>query len=254
MMRHNQAAVMNASAQLGRQMLTDSAIQRLVTAGLIVGAMILLLSWFTLDAAVVDDNWQGFDAVRISQHMQAGNDKSWNAGFTLQADRDGVLISIDIRLITEPGVSRQALEERKVAWKSAIEQAWNNRFAIALPNGSRVPVSLNVNFRSVNAHHYVVVKKWRSQPDQHNWYLNMPTSVAAHEVGHMLGAYDEYRTGAIAPGLQALPAQHNLMSGATGGDGLPRLRHLHLVQQKLMELTGMESLKVVQQVHDELET
>jgi hypothetical protein len=253
-MMQQQAAVTNVRAQLRQRVLTDSAFHRLAMACLTVASMILLLSWLTLDAAVVDADWKGLDAVRVNQHMQAGNDKSWNAGFTLQADRDGVLISLDIRLIAQPGVSRQALEERKLAWKSAIEAAWNNRFALALPDGSTVPVTLDVNFRSVNAHHYVVVKKWRSQPDQHNWYLNMVPSIAAHEVGHMLGAYDEYRQGAIAPDLRQLPEQNNLMSGATGGDGLPRIRHLHLVRQKLMELTGMDSLRIIHQDQDKRDT
>jgi len=189
-------------------------------------------------------HWKGVDGQLISERMVAGNGKNWNAGFTLSADDEQVLVTLDIKLIQQGGITAPALDKRKQIWLQGIDEVWNNKFYLQLPDRRLIPVVLAVNFKSVNAHHEVVVRKGSSIPNQHNWYMNTSANAVAHEIGHMLGAYDEYRNGATSP----LPVVINDVSlmAKLAGNGVPRIRHLHLLRDKLIEITGLQSLVIVQ--------
>jgi hypothetical protein len=212
-------------------------------------AMIVALAWTKLVPLIhspVDGNplWKGVDEQLVSERMVAGNGKNWNAGFTLFADDQKVLVKLNIKLIQQDGVRAPALDKRKQVWLQGIDETWNGRFYLRLPDQRLIPVVLDVNFKPVDAHHEVVVRKGSSNPDQHNWYMNTGANGVAHEIGHMLGAYDEYRHGATSP----LPVTINDVSlmGNLTGDGVPRVRHLRLLLDKLKEITGLQSLLIVQ--------
>ena len=211
--------------------------------------MIVVLACFKLVPLIQvsvdsDVHWKGVDEQLISERMVARNDKNWNASFTLSADDEKVLATLDIKLIQHGGITAPALDKRKLTWLQGIDDIWNDRFFLQLPDGRVIPVVLAVNFKSVNAHHEVVVRKGSSNPNQHNWYVNTSANVVAHEIGHMLGAYDEYRNGATSPLPVAIKGVS--LMGKLAGDGVPRTRHLHLLRDKLVEITGLYSLVILQ--------
>lgn len=191
-----------------------------------------------------DMQWKGVNEQLISERMVARNGKNWNAGFTLSADAEKVLLAIDIKLIQQEGIRTPVLDKRKKTWLQGIDDVWNNKFFLQLPDQRLIPVVLAVNFKSVNVHHEVVVRKGSSDPNQHNWYVNTSANVISHEIGHMLGAYDEYRNGATSP--EPVTIKGVSLMAKLAGDGVPRIRHLHLLQDKLVEITGLQSLVIVQ--------
>ena len=214
--------------------------------------LVLLVSvagavWFVFDSLSTAETkqpvWQGISQQQVSQKMMAGNAKHWNAGFTVSADTEQLLVAIDIKLLPQDGIRTPALERTKQAWLQGIDQVWNNRFYLQLPDKQRLPIRFQVNFKSAQAFHEVVVRKGNANPNQHNWFLDTRPEVVAHEIGHMLGAYDEYREGAISPDPQ--PVKEFSLMAKNAGDGKPRTRHLHLLKQKLIEISGLPSLDIV---------
>ncbi len=147
-------------------------------------------------------------------------------------------------MIPQAGIRAPALDRRKQIWLQGIDDVWNSQFYLQLPDRRLIPVVLAVNFKSVNAHHEVVVRKGSSNANQHNWYTNTTADVVAHEIGHMLGAYDEYRNGATS--LLPVTFEGVSLMGERAGDGVPRIRHLHLLRNKLVEITGLQSLVILQ--------
>ncbi len=200
-----------------------------------------ILSGFADSETVV---WPGVQQQRIEQRMLARNGKNWNAGFTLSADDTAVHVKLDIKLIPQDGIRAPALDKRKQQWLQGIEKTWNNNFYLQLPDQRLLPVEFDVNFKSVNAHHEVIVRKGSHDSNHHNWYMNTGNNVIAHEIGHMLGAYDEYRNGAMSP-EPVLIRDTSLMS-KQAGNGQVHVRHLHLLQEKLVAITGIDSLVIVQ--------
>ena len=255
MIRDTSVDAMNCS-QDSRQMMfashSDKANPRKILLPMFVVLftfVIVIMSWSKLvpliQAPVGSDmHWTGVDEQLISERMVARNGKNWNASFTLSADDEKVLATLDIKLIQQDGVRTPELDKRKQVWLQGIDDIWNNEFYLQLPDQRLIPVVLAVNFKSVNAHHEVVVRKGSSNPNQHNWYMNTNPTAVSHEIGHMLGAYDEYRNGATSP-LPVTIKGVSLM-GKLAGDGVPRVRHLHLLRDRLAEITGLASLVIVQ--------
>ncbi len=255
MIRNTAAEAMNCSQYFRQMMLVFNSdklnLRKILLPMFVVLFMfvIVVLAWLKLvpliQASVDSDmHWKGVDEQLISERMVARNGKNWNASFTLSADDEKVLATLDIKLIQQGGIRAPALDKRKQIWLQGIDDIWNNKFYLQLPDRRLIPVVLAVNFKSVNAHHEVVVRKGSSNPNQHNWYVNTSANVVSHEIGHMLGAYDEYRNGATSP-LPVTIKGVSLM-GKLAGDGVPRIRHLHLLRDKLVEITGLQSLVIVQ--------
>lgn len=209
--------------------------------GLVALAIAAAVLW--LFAQVDEAHWQGFQRQRFVIPVAAANHKSWRAGFDMWADKQAVHLEVAIHLLAQPGISRVRLEQVKTGWRQAIGQAWNHRFAVRLSNGEQLPLFIDVRWDAVSPNHEVIVRKGNGAPDQHNWFYRNRPAMIAHEFGHMLGAYDEYPGGAVAPG--GMPHDgDNLMRSASGNrQVLPR--HLARVQQSLRVLTGQPELEIV---------
>jgi hypothetical protein len=114
-----------------------------------------------------------------------------------------VLVNIDL-IGADPGAALRA------QWETGVESAWSSRYDIV--DGSYVyPILLNLAWvgtadilttETVTVHQttpcFVDMLNWCT--DQPSGYANSFQGVlAAHEVGHMLGLYDEYYGGATNP-------------------------------------------------------
>ena len=92
------------------------------------------------------------------------------------------------------------------------------------------------NLRTESGKRLEIIHAGRWNPDQHNWYVNSPPTIIAHEIGHMIGAYDEYRGGALSPDQPLIDTNSIMGSRAEKGVAIPR--HLDLVKKMLAEQLG----------------
>lgn len=149
----------------------------------------------------------------------------WDYGFDLEI-KDGVFkVTARIKLVAKGGATFGDTEKK--AWKLEIETIWTRRWREHRQSCLRgmlckcwggcclFPVVVECLF--VDSGEFAEVEVWNGSPDthgftggSHNKWWNSATwfmercghegnqlGVRAHEVGHTLGLYDEYRTGAI---------------------------------------------------------
>jgi len=127
--------------------------------------------------------------------MSADSGKSWMAKFNVQLLEDRVNIDIPVELLSQQGISGFDLQEAKKKWLEAIDKKFNERFVVNFLS-RELPLVFNVTFSSHSGYHRVIVNHGVSKVDSHHWSLGMQANIAAHEVGHFVGAYDEYVNGA----------------------------------------------------------
>jgi hypothetical protein len=114
----------------------------------------------------------------------------WRARFLITVDEPScqVRVSIRVRLVGTITAAQRA------AWESAIEAAWNGRFALCCGcccchNGSEI--RCDIQFVTSNEHQ--VANVGATTTNMGNWGVGDTVDVS-HEFGHMLGALDEYFT------------------------------------------------------------
>jgi hypothetical protein len=129
---------------------------------------------------------------------------SWNYSYDLLFQNQTLLAEVAIELVgDDPGT---ALRNQ---WEYGVESAWSNHFDI-LDGAYRYPILLDLAWVFFSPDETVTVHAGTGYMDMANWYTDHPSGwpdsyqgvLAAHEVGHMLGLYDEYYGGAIDPVTQ----------------------------------------------------
>lgn len=177
----------------------------------------------------------------VEQAMSSGNTK-WTSSFNIDITPREIEVKINISLLASEGVNKVQLKEKIISWNEAINDTWNNKFYISIDNVN-TPIRIIVKFTHHRPHHRVVLHQGRWSPNQHNWYLNTPSFVIAHEIGHMMGAYDEYRGGALFP--EAPIIDTTSIMGSKPLTGTARPRHLSLLNKQLIELLANDEIKIM---------
>jgi hypothetical protein len=121
--------------------------------------------------------------------------------YTYQRSFDGNKITkhleIDFKFDADvPDAEKDAFKKNV---ESNIEGVWNNKFAVLDPtNGKKYPAVLDITLTGPFDQTVQVHKASTAIPtDLSNWSTADTNNTQAHEVGHMLGLYDEYVGGAI---------------------------------------------------------
>ncbi len=178
-------------------------------------------------------------AERVSARLAGSNGAAWSCGYDAAVTGEAVIVRVGIHLIPS-GVTRTELERASKAWEEGIRRAWSRRFALELPTGERLPIVVEPSFRGPDFHHDVVVRQGRRWADQLDWGLGNTPETAAHEFGHMLGAFDDYRGGATAPSGDEIDSG-SLMTSLPGPTVAVRARHLEGIRQWFGAKTGLDA-------------
>jgi MYXO-CTERM domain-containing protein len=128
----------------------------------------------------------------------------WNSNFSAECINGRVRITVAANFDwTNSGLTTAAQQNAKFAsFKSNVEGWWSDRYGIQTTMGT-VPIDFvltNTAYTMGAAYDQnVTVLAGNSRANLTTWYADAPAVVEAHEFGHMIGAWDEYWSGAIDP-------------------------------------------------------
>jgi len=165
---------------------------------------------------------------------------SWGYCFDAQFADAEARITVKVNLIPASGISRSEFDRARKGWERGVDQVWNRRFALVTPDGRRYPIVISLVQGNLAVHYEVVVRPQWKQTDLLNWSLQDSPLKAAHEFGHMLGAFDEYRRGATGPAGGG--GGDSIMGNRSAGTAYPR--HLEKVRQWFLETSALKEVSV----------
>ena len=167
---------------------------------------------------------------------------SWQYKYRIRINSDSVRVDVKINLIGAKGVSRVQLDRVKPVWEKEIENVWSNRFALVDALGKKYPIVIDVVFKSIEYEHDVIVFPGGCKSDVLNWHIMNNPQVAAHEFGHMIGVYDEYRGGALHPQQRIIDPESIMTSNPVSGKSFSR--HYEQFRQWFIEKTGQADVMI----------
>jgi len=182
-------------------------------------------------------------AETLSGTMRAANGYSWPYGFEIESQEDRIVARVAVNLIPAGGVTRPEIDRVKERWEEGAEGYWSGKFAIVDQQGRRWPIIVDVVFTGRRAHHDIIVRPGGGRSDSLNWNIMDSTTTVAHEIGHLLGAYDEYAGGAVDPESGTVDAG-SIMAGTPAGDKT-HARHYRRLRAWFMGRTGIEAAELV---------
>lgn len=141
----------------------------------------------------------------------------------LSRQGDHAVATVPIRLLPDVSIPDGALRAPAAAWEAAIEQAWSDRVAMHVEGMAPLPLRVDVVFNPpADPATRVIVLPGSGPADLGAWRLQNPAAVAAHEVGHLLGAWDEYEGGAQDPASPVVDLMHVMGRETTSTTPHPR--------------------------------
>ena len=142
---------------------------------------------------------------------------AWNVNYDISASGRVVEVDLRVKLVGDnPGASRQI-------WENGVNEIWNHRAFLATAT-KLYEVRLDFDFVSANQHQTVEVHSEYGRWNMTNFYLQDDWDAAhedeeaAHEIGHMLGNFDQYAGGATYNGYTTTGTlMADLTQGGFGG-------------------------------------
>lgn len=129
------------------------------------------------------------------QENRADDGFGWDVNYDLSMSGRAVEIDLRVKLVgDDPGRWRQV-------WEDGVNDIWIHRAFLASAT-ELYEIQLDFGFVSGNEHQTVQVHAENGHWDMENFYLEdawgpaYADESAAHEIGHMLGSFDEYEGGA----------------------------------------------------------
>ncbi|MRW92293.1 PEP-CTERM sorting domain-containing protein [Duganella sp. FT80W] len=124
---------------------------------------------------------------------------SWNYSYTRSFDGDKMVKDIQIKFSFDADLNYSDTQKSDYIKKveAGVEGIWDNKYAIKdNATGKLIPILVDVTTDGP-FNQNVQVHAGAGRSDMLNWYVGDGASVNAHEVGHMMGLYDEYIGGAV---------------------------------------------------------
>ena len=174
----------------------------------------------------------------------AGKGFAWKSGYDILVKDGTLVVRVAVNLVPSRGVTLMDLKRVKPAWRAGIQRVWNRRFALQTASGRRYPIVIEASFKGPRFHHDVIVRPGAGRTDELNWNLLDSPELVAHEFGHMLGLYDEYPGGALAPHGAIIDAG-SIMSSNPGRKAVARKRHYEPFRKWFMEKTQMNNVRII---------
>lgn len=155
----------------------------------------------------------------------------WNIAYTKVFDGTNLIKEVRINFVFDCEYTPEEKRKWKKKIAARIEDTWNNKFHIIDLTCNRIyPLGVRIIIDKKSFHHEVNLRKGPGRSDMLNWYQDdwklicctawcscFPevdkkcNSVMAHEVGHMIGLYDEYPCGAVENPESPLISYYGLM-------------------------------------------
>ena len=184
----------------------------------------------------------------VDRMVRGGGRYAWRAKHSIDL-RDGEIhIEIGINLVnaSRARVPKPDLLRARRGWGQAIERIWSRRFAIDAQDPrfpTPLPIVMRPRFKGRTFHYDVIVRPGRGRSHELRWHLHDTPDTAAHEFGHMLGAYDEYRGGATHPTQPRLD-RTSIMSTPPSGNRV-YARHYEPILAWFRAATGAANARLV---------
>ncbi len=204
------------------------------------------LTFFTLCLLVlVSSPAQGVDEPDILAGKLESGRYNWHYRYSIEFDEPEIVVGVAINLIGSGGVSRVQLDGVKPSWEKEIEDVWSNRYALITESGRQLPIIIDADFSGTTFHHDVIVVPGGGRSDELNWHIMNSPQMAAHEFGHMIGVYDEYRGGALDP-VKSIVDPGSIMT-SNPVSGRTYARHYEQFKEWFMAKTGqrVEVIEIV---------
>lgn len=177
--------------------------------------------------------------------MEALNGFAWYYGYDIRLKDNELVVSVGINLIPARGVTRPEIERVKPFWEEGIEQIWSEKFALETISGQRYPVVVDVSFKGPEFHHDVIVRPGSGGgTDELNWNILDSPERVAHEFGHMIGLFDEYERGALAP-QNAVIDSGSIMTSNPGKGAMTHARHYEPFRRWFVGKTMMSNVRII---------
>lgn len=173
----------------------------------------------------------------VEHGVSPGNGFQWTSRYDAEVRDGAVWLRVSLHLVPGPGVTWADVERAAGPWRQAIRRAWSDRLALALPDGERLGIRVDVSFAGPRYHHEVVVHRGGHRTDPLHWGLTDSPWLVAHEFGHFLGAHDDYVGGAVGP--EGPSGDRGSIMRAGPEDGVARPRHLAGVAAWFEGKTGL---------------
>jgi hypothetical protein len=135
----------------------------------------------------------------VSGRIDAQNGYSWRYGYSVELKEGLLLVDVDVNLIPMGSVSGFDVERVRPGWEACVEQVWSRQFALETSHGHSYPIIIDMRFTVSSPFHKVLVRPGGGGDDALNWKIWSDPELIAHEFGHLLGVYDEYKSGGTDP-------------------------------------------------------
>ncbi len=183
---------------------------------------------------------------RVMEEYTGDNGFSWKSGYEIGLDKGNVIVRVAINLVPAKGVKKMELTRAKKIWKDGIERIWSEKFALKTASNKYYPIIVNVRFKGADLQHDVIVRPGAGRTDELNWNILDSQELVAHEFGHMLGLYDEYKGGTLNQNTAIIDSM-GIMGANPGQEALTRTRYYEPFRRWFMERTKMENVMIVKQ-------
>jgi hypothetical protein len=135
----------------------------------------------------------------VSGRIEAQNSYGWRYGYTVELKQNILFVVVDVNLIPMGVVSGFDVERVRPGWEACVERVWSKKFALETSSGASYPIAVDLRFTVSSPFHKVIVRPGGGRDDALNWKIWSEPELIAHEFGHLLGVYDEYKSGATDP-------------------------------------------------------